>query len=527
MTQFKTILVALTAWLALTAAAAAHASLWSTEPAGGAMVEVAPTTFSLSFSEPVSPLRLQLIAPDGSATALTGYELRDQTVIIEAPDEIGNGTHVLTWRVVSADGHPVGGSVVFSVGEPSASPPPAIEVEDPSVATALWLSKIALYVGLFIGVGGALAIVALFPTSHPAWRAIAAALAVGMVGTILSAGLQGLDALGAPLGLIADPTMWSTGMATSYGWTVIGATAAMVAAGLSLAINARIPALIFASLALVGAGAALAASGHASAAAPQWLTRPAVFVHAVTIALWAGALIPLAAAFRSGTPDALVALRRFSSAIPLALILLISAGIALAIVQVETPSALLSTSYGRILSAKLGLVAMLLVLAAWNRWRLTARAASNDAAKRSLVRSIAAETVIVLVILALAAGWRFTPPPRALAEAAAQPASIHIHTADAMADLVVTPGRVGVVDVSAIIMTGDFGPLEAKEVTFVFANPTAGIEPFRRAATRPGDGSWRADGVMLPLPGAWSVRIDILVSDFELIRLNGEITIRP
>ncbi len=37
-------------------------------------------------------------------------------------------------------------------------------------------------------------------------------------------------------------------------------------------------------------GAALAASGHASAAAPQWLTRPAVFVHGVSVACWAGAL---------------------------------------------------------------------------------------------------------------------------------------------------------------------------------------------------------------------------------------------
>ncbi len=527
MTQFKTILVALTAWLALTAAAAAHASLWSTEPADGSMVEVAPATFSLAFSEPVSPLRLQLIAPDGSATALTGYELRDQTVVIEAPDEIGNGTHVLTWRVVSADGHPVGGSVVFSIGEPSPSPPPAIEVADPSVATALWLSKIALYVGLFIGVGGAAAIAMLFPVSRPARGAIALALVVGMIGTVLSAGLQGLDALGAPLGLIIDPAIWSTGMATSYGWTVICASAAMLAAGLSLVINARITAVTLAVLGLSAAGAALAASGHASGAEPQWLTRPAVFLHAVTIAIWTGALILLAAAFRSGGPDAPLALRQFSRFIPFALIILIAAGIALTIVQVETPSALLSTSYGRILSAKLGLVAMLLALAAWNRWRLTARSASDVATARSLVRSIAAETVIVLLILALAAGWRFTPPPRALAEAAAQPASIHIQTADAMADLVVTPGRVGAVDVSAIIMTGDFGPLEAKEVTFVFANPAAGIEPFRRAATRPGDGSWRADGVTLPLPGTWSVRIDILVSDFELIRLNGEIAIRP
>ena len=51
-----------------------------------------------------------------------------------------------------------------------------------------------------------------------------------------------------------------------------------------------------------------------------------------------------------------------------------------------------------------------------------------------------------------------------------------------MADLTVAPGRAGEVVVSAIIMTSDFGPLDAKEVTFVFSNPDAGIEPFRRRA---------------------------------------------
>src|SRR5690606_19895827 len=136
-------------------------------------------------------------------------------------------------------------------------------------------------------------------------------------------------------------------------------------------------------------------------------------------------------------------------------------------------------------------------------------------------------TLVVLVIFAVAAGWRFTPPPRALAIAAAQPASIHIHTADAMADVGVTPGRAGPVTVSAVIMTGEFGPLDAREVSFVFSNPGAGIEPFRRDAEQPGDGTWRADDVVLPVPGLWTVRLDILVTDFDLTRIEGEIPIRP
>ena len=131
------------------------------------------------------------------------------------------------------------------------------------------------------------------------------------------------------------------------------------------------------------------------------------------------------------------------------------------------------------------------------------------------------------MIFGAVAAWRFTPPPRALAAAAAQPATVHIHTAKAMADLTVMPGRAGPVSVAAFIMTGDFGTLDPKEVTFVFANPTAGIEPFKRRAEKPGDGTWRSDGVVLPIPGEWTVRIEVLISDFDLARLEGQITIRP
>ena len=71
--------------------------------------------------EPVSPLVLKLILPDGQARALDGFVLRDRTLEIATPDGLGPGTHVLTWRVVSEDGHPVAGSTIFSIGAPGIS----------------------------------------------------------------------------------------------------------------------------------------------------------------------------------------------------------------------------------------------------------------------------------------------------------------------------------------------------------------------------------------------------------------------
>src|SRR6187551_2757318 len=88
------------------APALAHSALIASEPADGATVEIAPRQFSLSFNEPVSPLVLNLVRPDGSSAPLDHYAPKDATLVIDAP-QLTDGTHVLVWRVVSADGHPV------------------------------------------------------------------------------------------------------------------------------------------------------------------------------------------------------------------------------------------------------------------------------------------------------------------------------------------------------------------------------------------------------------------------------------
>lgn len=521
--------LAILATLIHAGAAWAHASLNATEPTDGTVVEAAPQSYSLTFSEPVSPLSLRLVQPDGSSVPLDRFAVKDNNVEIEPPTDLGRGTHVLTWRVVSADGHPVGGSVVFSIGEVSTQAPVVEEEIDWTVRGWLWASKLALYIGLFVGIGGVFARRILMPGIEAGDRIIAASLALGAAGAIVSLGFQGLDALGAQASRLAEPVVWSTGMGTSYGSTVVAALIGFALAGGALVLT-EFAAKAAAVAAWLLIGVALALSGHASAASPQWLMRPAVFLHAVAIAVWIGALAPLGLALGENRPGASHALRRFSHAIPAIVAVLILAGIVLAVVQVEKPAALLDTDYGQVFLIKLALLAGLLPLAAINRWSLTAPAEAGDSGiTRKLVRSIATETLIVLLIFGVAAAWRFTPPPRALAAAAAAaaPATTHIHTAPAMADLTVTPGRAGPVTVSAMIMTGEFGPLDAREVTFVFSNPDAGIEPFRRKAEKPGDGTWRADGVVLPLPGKWNVRVDVLISDFEIARLEGKIDIRP
>ena len=284
------------------------------------------------------------------------------------------------------------------------------------------------------------------------------------------------------------------------------------------------------ALALAGVGLSLASSGHAATAAPQWLTAPAVFLHGMGVAVWVGALVPLAAmAFRPAQP-LLPALNRFSYAAMFVVAVLVLSGLALATVQLERPGALIDSKYGIILSIKLALVVVLLGLAALNRFRLTPALARNSQDRpqetpqdtRPLVRSILAECMIVAAILAVVAGWRFTPPPRALAAAIVAPLAVHIHTENAMFQVLISPGKVGVDHFVLQLMNGEGSPLPAREATLTLSLPERGIEPFERKAVLGADGYWSVRDVPLPFAGRWQLRIDALVTDFEKVTLGGE-----
>lgn len=504
--------------------AAAHALLNASVPPDGSVVAEAPQAYLLTFSEPVSPLMLRILKPDGTSALLDQFKLKDQTLEISAPEGLGRGTHVLSWRVVSADGHPVGGSIVFSIGAASTETHLVKDEIDWTVRLGVWFFKVLLYIGLFIGVGGIVAIRVLMPSIGAGRHLMIVALMLGAIGAVLSIGSQGLDALGASAGHFFEPRIWLTGLSTTYGWTVWAALSAFALAGLAL--RARNFAKVFAVLALVASGTALALSGHASAASPQWLMRPTVFMHGVGILVWIGALLPLSLSFKRHEPGATLALCRFSRFIPAWVVLLVIAGSILAVVQLERPSALWDTAYGRIFLAKLALLSGLFFLAAFNRWQLTRQVKVGGlSATRRLVRSVLVEVTFALMIFGAAAAWRFTPPPRALAVQTAAPATAHMHGEKAVVNLAVRSGQAGLSDIVANILNGESAPLEVKEVVIVFSNPNVGIEPFKRRLERSSAGDWHIKGVMIPLQGLWRVRIDLLINDFDVIKLDGEIMI--
>lgn len=510
---------------AMTGCAFAHAALVSASPADGAVVTNAPALLTLSFSEPVSPLILKLIGPDSTTRTLDRFVLKDRTLMIEAPANLSAGTHVLSWRVISEDGHPVGGAVVFSIGAPSGHSPISEARADPAVRTALWLGKLGLYLGLLMGLGGAAFATWVGPLPRDARRPVGLFILLGSAALPLALAAQGLDILDRSPGSLGEAAVWSAAAGSSFGRTVLAAAVTFLFGLASLALRGRMG-RAFSGAALVTVGVALAASGHASAASPQWLMRTAVFAHAVSVSAWAGALVPLFFALRE--PDAVAVLRRFSRWIPVLVGLTLLSGGILAAVQLERPDTLISTGYGWVLLIKLAWVAILLGLAAANRYRLTPLVLSRTGiAARTMQRVIAAETLLVVLILGTVSIWRFTPPPRALLDAAAPPASVHIHTAKAMADIRISPGRAGPASVSISLLDGEFGPLTVKEVRCVMSNPSAGVEPIERQAVWSNEGAWHVDNLVIPIGGRWTIELEILVSDFELIRLSETVEVRP
>ncbi|RXZ38840.1 copper resistance protein CopC [Oxalobacteraceae bacterium CAVE-383] len=522
----------------------AHASLLDTAPADGAMLRAAPAGVTLHFNEPVAPLVFKLALPDGSVQPLTQVAAIDDGLKLSLPDTGAgaDGTYLLSWRVVSADGHPVGGSLTYSIGARSganAMAQASAATMPPSLMAAIWSVRLALYLSLFIGVGAAVfrAFVKedLAGPGEFSWRWAAGVSVAALLLLPLAVGLQGLDALALPWNALGTWAPWRASLATAYGLTAWRMAGAAIAACIAIGVAGKPLRRISAAAAVVLLGAALAASGHASSAAPQWLARPAVFLHGMTIAIWVGSLLPLLLLLRERAESGgrIAVLLRFSRMIPWVLALLLASGATLAWLQLDGVASLWRTDYGRILSAKLILALLLLLVAAVNRYALTGRVqrevqTDHRAARARLWmrRLICVELGLVLLILALATTWRFTPPPRALAPVHPAPVNIHIHGEKAMVDLSLKPQPDRRLLAALFVQAADFSPLDAKEISLQFSNPALGIEPLQKDAHRGIDnGSWTVDPFALPAPGRWHVRIDVLISDFETTSLEQDVNI--
>jgi hypothetical protein len=115
--------------LGLATPAWAHAKLRSSTPAAGATLAAAPTDVALTFNEDVTlgagAAPITVTGPDGTSWEIGQATLAGSTVSAPVTPTGPAGEYTLKWTVVSDDGDPVSGTVVFTLSVPAT--PPAAE----------------------------------------------------------------------------------------------------------------------------------------------------------------------------------------------------------------------------------------------------------------------------------------------------------------------------------------------------------------------------------------------------------------
>ena len=225
-------IIALIAWalLALTLPAAparAHASLIEATPADGQVLREAPKVVRLRFNEPVSPLVVRLFGTSGEIARSLQVRTIDERIEVDLPEGLAQGSYALSYRVSSADGHPVGGSIGFSVGNSSGA---VAAVERNKAVVRIALADPPCHVRGAVRGSGRRLLSRLAGRRRPsAARSLVMTItiAAGIAATVLALGYQGLDALGASLQSFWAQTVWGTAMSTAFGVTAVLAVLAL------------------------------------------------------------------------------------------------------------------------------------------------------------------------------------------------------------------------------------------------------------------------------------------------------------
>jgi putative copper resistance protein D len=147
--------------------------------------------------------------------------------------------------------------------------------------------------------------------------------------------------------------------------------------------------------------------GHASELASETSPIPQllIFLHLLTVAFWLGALWPLhRLTYHRGIGDIAMVMSRFGKLAIAVVAGLLVAGTLLLWMLLGSIGALWQSAYGQLMLVKLAAVAMLLMLAAFNKLRLTPRLAAGDqSAILAIRKSIVAEITIAAMILLITA----------------------------------------------------------------------------------------------------------------------------
>ncbi|HEY7049512.1 MAG TPA: copper resistance protein CopC [Jatrophihabitantaceae bacterium] len=346
------------------APAFAHASLLASTPAAGYAVSTSPRSLTLVFDQPVA-IGAQPLQLTGGAGRIAIGAARlthgDRWLSAGVSTRLASGEYTVHWQVTASDGDAVGGQYTFGVGVAQVHGTRGTATRGLTEAVVLrWVLFGALSVALGGLVGLALArrvvakagaagrdLVQPYPPVRKA-AAVGAVAAIGLTAHVLGSGdiLTGLPDL--------VSTAWLHNRAARVG--ALQAAAFVLAAGAAGRSSRGRTALVAASLIVV-----VAAEGQRSHLYEDagGIGSVLVALHLAAAAVWLGALthvITVAWQWRARRVAAHRIVWEYARIAVALLVVVLTTGAIASTVVLRRPAELVTTGYGRLLLAKLGLV---------------------------------------------------------------------------------------------------------------------------------------------------------------------------
>jgi copper transport protein len=528
--------------LAPATAASAHAALVSSDPADGSIVSEAPRQVSLQFTEGVAVRADGVRVLDASGARVdTGTASADgATVTTSLRSGLDDGSYLVAWRVVSADGHAVRGAFSFAVGERTAIDRSLAnrafgKGDDRRYELAAGALRIVAYLAA-LGAAGAITVTARLrrpDEPSPLGPLTSAAAALALTAICLQVPVQGALATGQGLRAITEPGVFDLAMSDGVGWSLLvvalGLFAIILTAGLPY--DGAVPAFCRTGAVIVPIGFAL--TGHTRTMSPAVVAYVADVVHLSAAALWFGGVIALGVIVKRRRAEedpegAAEAVGRFSALAAIVAGAVIVSGVAMAWILVGGLDALTSTDYGALLIAKVAAVAAIGVGAAWNRFRLVPAvtadpAATPEARWRALRRIVGAEALVMVGVLGITGVLVNVTPAEVAAKS--QPTTVEAALGDIRVSVTLDPASAGLNDVHVFLLDAQ-GRADDRyqEAAVALTQPTADLGPLEPPVVRVGPGHFRVVAVDLPVAGDWNVKVTVRPDRFT--EQTATVTIR-
>ena len=502
--------------LAIAPRVSAHALLLQANPANGATLAGPPQVVTLTFTEDPEPSlsSVRVLTPSGRQVSRGPAHVvpgRPSTLRVDL-DPLSTGVYTVTWRTVSrVDGHVTGGAFAFGVGvTPSAESVSEVTSPPPSVlgGVARWM----LYAGLSVLIGAGWVWTLAFPgAAAGSWRILWVAWIAAALGIV---GLE--EAQRADAGVDIARFM-QTSLGYSLEWRALPLVAiagSLVTGGPLTGLGRRVCLAVVGVLTLLAILAHIE-GGHAAAASGAW--RPVnlmvQWLHVSAVGAWIGGLAALVVALgRAPDDDRTAAVRRFSTVAGVLIVVVAATGTARAIDEVGSWGGLITTRYGQLVLVKAGLLILLGVLGALNRYR------SVPAAARTLVglrRIGAAELVVAAVTFMIAAVLTQSAPAIFAVHAAGNTTRIvatgNDFATSVRARLQVDPGLPGPNRFVADLRDYDTGqPIQTSRVSLRFVSADRpDLGPSTLNLTRTSNRTYQGQGPNLSLEGKWNVVVSV------------------